>query len=470
MTLQNETLNPLDNAEFLNLTFDCKDKNFNDAIELIGKKLKAGGLRLQDKILCNGIKVVLIAFIRSYKQEVSALNKTDSTELKKRYTAIQRSNGSYIANDETNPHSVSTETLKQIIDKLNALTFIEFHSGYYNKLYEGRGSRCSRARPNEYFIEEFIKPFILQDVTILQAPIPLVILKDKHGKLERNVSSRSLAKINRYKKELKAYNALLKENEITIKDKPDDILLDRCIVQRIFNIQKDLTLGGRFYKAWWHDVGRSYRRNILINGQETIELDYNAHHPRLLYLRDGHHNFSASKDFYSGKKDIARDIIKLCTLIRINSDSHNKAWQATKERLKEKILSKERKGQLANKEEEMRESIRTLAQFRAVIKSFVKRHPALEDYFLEENKKEKNLGLKLQYADSCIAAYIINTLTKERIPVLTVHDSFIVQKSHEERLWEVMEEAFLSIPASFYKASKPKNLAELKRYMRIDVT
>ena len=50
--------------------------------------------------------------------------------------------------------------------------------------------------------------------------------------------------------------------------------------------------------------------------------------------------------------------------------------------------------------------------------------------------------------DSKVAAFILKKLTNLNIPVLSIHDSFIVQRSHLETLKQVMEEAYdyLSIP------------------------
>lgn len=47
-------------------------------------------------------------------------------------------------------------------------------------------------------------------------------------------------------------------------------------------------------------------------------------------------------------------------------------------------------------------------------------------------------GLKMQFLDSKIAERIILNMMKKEIPVLGIHDSFVVQKEHENDLYDEM--------------------------------
>src|SRR5947207_9185465 len=55
---------------------------------------------------------------------------------------------------------------------------------------------------------------------------------------------------------------------------------------RIFN-DGSFERGGRFYGGWWQGVPQHYRMHITIDGEPTVEADYSAIHPRLLYAREG---------------------------------------------------------------------------------------------------------------------------------------------------------------------------------------
>ena len=51
-------------------------------------------------------------------------------------------------------------------------------------------------------------------------------------------------------------------------------------------------------------------------------------------------------------------------------------------------------------------------------------------------------GIKLMNYDSMIVEYILDDFIKTETAILTVHDSFIVQLGEENRLYELMKEAF----------------------------
>ena len=51
-------------------------------------------------------------------------------------------------------------------------------------------------------------------------------------------------------------------------------------------------------------------------------------------------------------------------------------------------------------------------------------------------------GLKLMNIDSRICEYVIADFVKTNTPILTVHDSFIVPFGEEDRLLQLMREAF----------------------------
>ena len=67
-------------------------------------------------------------------------------------------------------------------------------------------------------------------------------------------------------------------------------------------------------------------------------------------------------------------------------------------------------------------------QLERLLDTFILRNPHLQDYLCSDQ------GILLMNKDSMIAAEIIDTLTAKNIPVLTIHDSFIVQRHHFAQL------------------------------------
>ena len=59
--------------------------------------------------------------------------------------------------------------------------------------------------------------------------------------------------------------------------------LSRKALHRVFS-STDFDEGGRFYGAWWQNIGSWLRSAIIINGQPTVECDFASLHPTMLYL------------------------------------------------------------------------------------------------------------------------------------------------------------------------------------------
>ena len=45
-------------------------------------------------------------------------------------------------------------------------------------------------------------------------------------------------------------------------------------------------VGGRFYYGWWQEIPKGYRKYITIDEGFTIELDYSALHPHMVYFQN----------------------------------------------------------------------------------------------------------------------------------------------------------------------------------------
>jgi hypothetical protein len=74
-----------------------------------------------------------------------------------------------------------------------------------------------------------------------------------------------------------------------------------------------------------------------------------------------------------------------------------------------------------------------------IIDAFMQKHePIREEFFT-------GYGTNLQYYDSLMAEYVINELTSRGLPVLCVHDSFVVKKYDLVTLDSLMEAAFYSV-------------------------
>ena len=172
--------------------------------------------------------------------------------------------------------------------------------------------------------------------------------------------------------------------------------------------------GGRFYRGWWENVPSEYRKNITIDGKRTNEYDYSQLNPHMVYiLREKE---LGSEDAYGRVFDGEhRDLVK---------EAFNAMVQSATPLLKEP------------RDIDLNEVDFDWPFLRQAI---LDAHKPIQDMFF------KGHGNYLQYIDSVMAEDIMLKFVKsEFVPVLPVHDSFIVHYGHGElgELEEHMRRAF----------------------------
>lgn len=194
---------------------------------------------------------------------------------------------------------------------------------------------------------------------------------------------------------------------------------------RIFS-DGDFERGGRFYRAWWINTPKEYRKRITIDGHPTVELDYSRYHISMAYAELGKPLDFDPYDIFPAKSDIIIDITKKTVNALLNASSPINPV----EDFKEKIVGME---------------------WSAFVEQVMKAHSVMVD----NNRFLTGYGLRLHYLDSCIAEAIMLHFAKQKIPCLPVHDSFIVVKEHKDELLEVMQSEYRS---RFYSPIRIKQI------------
>ena len=194
---------------------------------------------------------------------------------------------------------------------------------------------------------------------------------------------------------------------------------------RIFTVGDDtaadrFTLGGRFYRAWWQNVPKNYRMLITIDGERTSEADYSQLHPQLLYHMAGKEmgNTDAYGRILDGQH---RELVKqafnsMLQMARFNNDGPQ--------------------------DDKFKAAARAAGITWATLRdSILEAHSPVADLFF------KGIGNSLQFTDSCIAEKVMLEFAQRDIPVLPVHDSFIVNRHVEGSgdLEEVMRKAYFEV-------------------------
>ena len=185
---------------------------------------------------------------------------------------------------------------------------------------------------------------------------------------------------------------------------------------RIFN-NNSFDQGGRFYGAFYQTMPKDLRKDVLINGEPTVELDYAAHHVRIPYHLEG---VDYREDPYLAFTDDPkeRSLFKKLLLIAINAKTE-----------REFVIGFRNAFKATAKQENL--SL-TSASILTLLQRAKTTHNQIAGYV------NSGAGCRLQNLDSQITEAILMRMTEMGIPCLPVHDSYIVPRQHEDRLRDVM--------------------------------
>jgi hypothetical protein len=185
-------------------------------------------------------------------------------------------------------------------------------------------------------------------------------------------------------------------------------------LHRVFT--DNLRLGGRYYGASWQMFSENLRKHLFINGYPVVEWDFSGMHLRMLYHLEGM-DYRADPYAFGSRKE--RDYLKLVSLLMINKKTRQGLLRAMKKTFAANQLD-----------------IPPDEDIERMVARFDTAHDRINRYFCSD------IGLKLQYLDSQITSDILDYFLERGMPVLPIHDSYIVAKQYEEELYEVMKEKY----------------------------
>ena len=196
-------------------------------------------------------------------------------------------------------------------------------------------------------------------------------------------------------------------------------------VRRIFN-NNSFEDGGRFYGGWWQRIDSKYRSEIRMNDMPTVEIDYSSLHIILAYNEVGLDYWQRTdKDPYDlpvrgvNNKEHCRDICKLFLLLSLNASNEQSLFRAFRSELNYREYA------YSFPDEVLAELLDTIRTHHSDIKHLIC----------------SGAGLRLMKKDSRICEHVISEFLKTDTPILTVHDSFIVQIGAEDKLHQAMRDA-----------------------------
>ena len=365
------------------------------------------------------------------------------------------------------------DSLIPIVKRLRELGFIGFKLGTNLP----RLKRISRIWAEGKLVSLFQKVLFNSFDVSYRSDTEVIILRTKNKKL---IEYKQTNTSDAMRQVVQDYNEILRRTFVDIPgyDKPEIIMStksmrkpykdikvrltqDSKFVCRMFN-NGSLSLGGKFIGGWWTRVGEEFRKQIYINNEPTIEIDYSSIHVVLAYSQIKIDYWSTTdQDPYEVVKlpiiddpeashmeiepDHRRHVIKSLFLLSIHAKNETEAFQAFTSEWD--YTEYPYKGVFKHKYlKQLLDNIRTA-------------HPAIS------NMIASGAEIELMNINSQIVEYILKNFIKRDIPILTVHDSFIIELSQYNLLDRFMREAVIAITGLKYmkvKWNKDLTTGELK--------
>jgi len=308
-------------------------------------------------------------------------------------------------------------TLKAILDELENEGLIEKEKG---KHFQNGKAWLSRIWPTDKLLNMAKSTGIsIGDDLYKYEPVELVVLRDENKKYKQYDDTELT---NGVRERLKKANTLNASYSIWYTDTDGYRRKLYPSLHAVYN-NSSFELGGRLYtRHGQQQIKRKERKEIFIGSQKGIEMDFSGYHLMLMYADK---SIQFPKDPYTLISDNyeLRGILKLILLRMINSATETQAIRAGNKMLMDDygmklILDSNR------------------LTVRKIIDKFKQKHERIKEYFFSR------AGLKLMNKDAKIALDIVSHFIDKGIPILPVHDSFIVQAKYSTELKQVMESTY----------------------------
>ena len=432
--------NKYDDSQPINLSLVTEGEAFASALDALVDSLNVEG---QAKLIREQASCLLINLCRQVRYHPDG------------YISYSRDSTHYSQSD--NNVGVSRKII-EVIDAAWKKGLLEGVKGFKDPF---DASRWARMKATQLFIDDYYVRFGLESLSY-KPKRDLIELRDKDKKklpIPRYKNPKTLqAPIKTLEDPLKRYNEYISEQSVRLSSEEVElaqgIRTDECSLYRVFN-HGSFDSGGRFYGGWWQNTNKDLRRQITINGAKTVEIDCVGQHIHFVYGLEGLCLRKKMSDdpfevlVQEDSPDLDRPFWKSFFLTAINSDKEQTAWKALKseqqKKLKELRVKQADLGQWteAALEDEARlksslEHLETQKSYNSLRDHLVSTHPPTQNHLY------KGQGSRLMRMDSEVCNYVLNDLTALRVPVLPVHDSFIVAPSLDPSA-DVISQTHMSI-------------------------
>lgn len=390
----------------LKLKGDYKDvckRLFDEIIDVKGQK------KIEQKLI--DFEILIANLINSFNSRF---------KLHKRPISISRNSHSWTKNRYKKASPFTIELIKILEEK----GMIEVRNGYYDRKQVVNQKRTNRSfNTRIWATENLIERFPVYNNNVISEPVSLIELKDKNGNLK---DFRLNKKANQIEKILKKANQVNSNAVIIQNGYRLHTNLIAIFIEDFNNYGRLHTRGFRHHQL----LSKDERKEIRINGNSVTELDYSGLHPNLLYAFEGIQYEGNPYSIINHNRPEVKKYLKFVLLCMINCNSEQEAIKVANMEL-HKFNKKKGEDQMVLQDLGINSPIPLIEELKRV-------HQPISHHFFNGKKT----GLKLMYHDSSIALDVIKYFASRNIPILPIHDSFVVEEMYEETLRGIMLKSY----------------------------
>lgn len=321
-----------------------------------------------------------------------------------------------------NSKSISNRGLMNALDELEQKGYIVNNIAPRDYGYSTHDSISSSFTGTDLLYDVFSNKVNTDNsVKTIQEDTQRIVLKDK----SKNMIDYKECDITEYSRKcLSTYNKYISQQHISYTD-CEDITHDAvCCLTRIFN--QEIGNTGRLYHSEIINIKSGYRESIQINGKNTIEIDFSNLHLRMLIDK-----YKCDKYVYG--------VVDLYTLPLSEQEKQNKHNREAVKKALNIILNNCKRHIACSAIQQYLNLENPNCSIRSANTLLTKIEEAYSFLPLQVILwQSKPLAYTLQRLDSDIALEIISAGVEDGVPVLPVHDSFIVTIDNTHWLQEMM--------------------------------
>ena len=419
--------------------------------------------------------------------------------------AVSFNNNDHTLHARYNKNKITKKTI-EIIKDLIKLNLLHHKTGVPAKnKYRSGPSYTSRIWPTKHLIKYFLEiKFNIINISAHDIDKETVVLSKKAVVLDspkkligktgyKNVliGYSETPKIRAMRLILACYNLLLRKTHIDIGTTENYHVTDtngwghktsffvepNSFMHRMF-INGTFNNGGRIYGGWWQKCHSAYKKDILINGNPVIEVTYNAAYLGILYKLEGRnlYDMAVGQDLYDVSipefdnipeselnnythkdlNDFKRFVIKVLIQNGIIATSKTSLWNATIKVIRSEV------GTINGEIHRPPPSILKIISYKflaSVFDRIKQKHAVVSHYFLA------GMAPRLQLIESNMAMNLIEHFTALKVPILTLHDGYIVEQKWGQTLINTMQCSWIEEMHNFDTKQKgrPKRSKHLER-------